>query len=284
MRFIDHGGVRLATESFGDPADPAVLLLMGATASMLGWPDALCEGLAERGLFAIRFDHRDTGASTTGPPGSADYTVEDMGADSLAILDGYGVDRAHLVGMSLGGFIAQMLALIAPGRVRSLTLIGSEPLGWDGPPLPHISDSFLAHFGALGTLDWTDRNGVESFLVESERLCAGPRHPFDATAARVRVRQVLSRTGSPASMFNHASVGVRDDWTGRFRHIARPVRVIHGEADPILPLPNGRALADGVSGASLTVLAGVGHELPAPEIPGIADAIAAHLRAAEDAP
>ena len=278
MRMVDSRGIRLATENFGKPEDPALLLVMGATASMLGWPDAFCTALAERGLFVIRFDHRDTGRSTTVPPGEASYQVEDMAGDVLAVLDAYGIEKAHLAGMSLGGYISQMLAVTQPERVASLTLIASEPLGWDGEALPHISPDFLAHFGALESLDWSNKAAVADFLTESERLCAGTGFPFDQERARVRVEQVLSRTGSPASMFNHGALTTREDWTGKLREIACPVLIVHGEEDPILPLANGKALAASIPGASLFVLPGVGHELPEESIRDIADRIAAHVR------
>jgi pimeloyl-ACP methyl ester carboxylesterase len=278
MRMIDNQGVTLATEAFGRAGDPALVLVMGATASMLGWSDDLCAALAGQGLHVIRFDHRDTGQSTTVPPGAASYTVEDMAGDVLAVMDAHGLERAHLVGMSLGGYIAQMLALTAPGRVASLTLIGSEPLGWDGGPLPHISDAFLAHFAALGALDWTDRAAVAAFLVETDRLCVGSGRPFEADAARARAMRVLDRTDSPVSMFNHATAAVRQDWTGRFRDIACPVLVIHGAEDPILPVANGQAIAEGISGAELLVLPGVGHELPPQLFAMLAERIAAHVR------
>jgi len=281
MPIVDHDGIRLVTQVFGRPGDPAILLVMGATASMLGWPDAFCLALAERGHHVIRFDHRDTGQSTTLEPGTADYAVEDMAADVRAILEAHGLDCAHLVGMSLGGYIAQMLAVTDPWRVGSLTLIASEPLGWDGPPLPQISDAFLAHFGQLAGLDWTDGPAVAAFLVETERLCAGPAFPFDAAREAQRVARVLARTDSPASMFNHAALTVREDWAGRFRQIACPVLVLHGEADPILPVENGRALAEGVPGARLTILPGVGHELPLPLLAGIAGQVADHVQRAE---
>lgn len=282
MRLIDNNGHVLATESFGKVGGPAIVLVMGATASMLGWPDPLCLMLADRGLHVLRFDHRDTGRSTTVPPGEATYAVEDMAGDVLAVMAGHGLERAHLVGMSLGGYIAQMVALMQPGRVASLALLSSEPLGWDGEALPHISDDFLAHFRALATLDWADQDGVADFLVESERLCAGSGAPFDAKGARSVVKRVLARTDSPASMFNHGTVTTRDDWTGRFRGINCPVLVIHGAEDPILPVENGRAIAAGIPGARIEVLPGVGHELPSRWLEWIADRLAEHVRAAGD--
>jgi pimeloyl-ACP methyl ester carboxylesterase len=276
MRMITVQGITIATESFGRTGDPTVLLVMGSTASMLGWPEAFCQSLVAQGLHVIRFDHRDTGQSTTVAPGAARYVVEDMAADLVAILEAYGLDRAHLVGMSLGGYIAQMMALSWPSRVASLTLIASEPLGWDGAPLPHISDAFMVHFGTLSTLDWSDRSAVAAFLVEGDRLCAGNAVPFDAEASQATVERVLDRTISPASMFNHGALTTREEWTTRFREIACPVLVIHGLEDPILPVENGKAIAAGIAGAELMVLPGVGHELPERLFGMLADRIAMH--------
>jgi pimeloyl-ACP methyl ester carboxylesterase len=280
MKHVRNGDVTLATESFGTAGNPALVLVMGATASMLGWPEAQCLALAERGLHVLRFDHRDTGQSTTVAPGEATYAVEDMAGDVQAVMQAYGLERAHLAGMSLGGYIAQMVALMHPERVASLVLIASEPLGWDGEALPHISDDFLAHFGALAALDWSDHQAAADFLVESERLCAGSGAPFDSAGARAVALRVLGRTDSPASMFNHGALAVGDDWTGRFRDIACPVLVIHGDEDPILPVENGRAIAAGIPGARLEVMPGVGHELPARHLARIADRVAEHVRAA----
>jgi pimeloyl-ACP methyl ester carboxylesterase len=200
-----------------------------------------------------------------------------MAEDVVAILDGHARNRAHIVGMSLGGFIAQIVALEYRDRVASLTLFASEPLGWDGPPLPGIAPAFLDHFGLLAGLDWTDQSAVCEFLVGSARLCAGPAVPFDADSARRHADRVLSRTSSPASMFNHAGLRLRQDWTGRFREITLLVRVIRGDADPILPAENGCALAAGIAGASLLVLPGVGHELPPAAVAAIVDAVSGYL-------
>jgi pimeloyl-ACP methyl ester carboxylesterase len=278
MRSVEHQDVKLITETFGHASDPAMLLLMGATASMFGWPDEFCVALAERGLYVIRYDHRDTGQSTTVPPGSAKYALEDMADDAIAIIDAYNLDYAHLTGMSLGGLIAQMVAVTLPERIASVTLIASEPLGWDGEALPHISQEFLDHFGALGSLDWSDHKAVTDFLVESQRLCAGTGAPFELDREKARVERVLMRTNSIASMFNHGALTTRNDWTGRFREIACPVLVVHGEQDPILPIQNGKAITDGIPGATLLILEKVGHELPLTKITDIADRIAVHSR------
>lgn len=278
MKRVANGPVSLMTESFGTAYDPALVLVMGATASMLGWPDAFCRRLAAGGFHVIRFDHRDTGQSTTGPAGEPGYAVEDMAGDVLAVLDGYNLPAAHVAGMSLGGYIAQVAALMAPERVRSLTLIASEPLGWDGAPLPHISDAFLENFNQAATLDWTYRPAVTAFLLEGMRLCAGSKHRFDAEGERAVIERVLDRTDNIAASFNHGMLDVRGDWTGRFRDIRQPVLVIHGTEDPVLPFANGHALAEGIAGARLKVLDGVGHELPSPELPTIAGEMLAFLR------
>jgi pimeloyl-ACP methyl ester carboxylesterase len=252
----------LASQSFGSPSDPPLVLIMGATASMLGWPIALCRMLADHGLYVVRFDHRDTGQSPTCPPGAPNYTVEDMAADVLSVMETHSLPKAHLMGMSLGGYLAQMLALTDPDRVLSLTLIGSEPLGWDGPPLPHIAPRIMDHFCNLATLDWANRNGVIAFLTETEALMAGSGAPFDAAAARDYATATLDRATSPASMFNHAQLTSTQDWTGAFRKITQPTLVMTGTDDPVLPADNARALAAGIPDATLHLLPGIGHELP----------------------
>ncbi|MDD9732037.1 alpha/beta hydrolase [Mameliella sp. AT18] len=281
VKLAESAGITLATQSFGRPSDPAILLVMGATTSMLGWPDEFCADLAKREFFVIRFDHRDTGESTTVPPGQAAYSVEDMAGDVIAVMDAYSLVRAHLAGMSLGGMISQMVALLDPERLASLTLLASEPLGWDGPPLPHLEPAFLEHFASLGALDWSDRDAVIRFLLRSEELCAGSAHALDVQRHRSRIEAVLARTTSPASMFNHGAVTAREDWIGRFREIACPVLVLHGQDDPILPIENGKALAAGITGAELIVIPGLGHELPLPVLPLIANRMATHVQRSE---
>lgn len=278
MKVIESQGNQITTQSFGSPTDPAILLVMGATASMLGWPDRFCDTLVKHGLYVIRFDHRDTGQSTTRPFGQIDYTVEDMAADTLAILDAYGLSRAHVMGMSLGGLISQMIALQHPTRILSLTLISSEPLGWDGLPLPYISDEFLDHFRTIDTLDWTNKNAVADFLLRSEELSTGTGQDFDEPHTRSRIEQILARTESPASMFNHGRVTTKQDWAGKFHNITCPVLVIHGEEDPILPVANGQALACGIAGSELLILPEIGHELPPSTFQIIADRVASHTQ------
>lgn len=257
--FVTTPGARIAVQLDGPEQGAPLLLVMGATTSMLGWPQALVAGLMADGFRVIRFDHRDTGLSTCNGP---DYAVEDMAADTLAVMDALGLERVHLAGMSLGGLIGQMLAVDAPHRLASLTLIAAEPLGWDGPPLPGIAPAFMDHFAGFPTLDWFDRAAVADFLLGIARLCAGTGAPFDAVAESRTIARVLDRSPDPAAAFRHGALTLARDWTGATRRIALPVQVVHGADDPILPLPNGRALAASIPGAGLTVMDGVGHELP----------------------
>ena len=148
---------------------------MGATFSMHGWPEELITALDGHGLYVIRFDHRDTGQSSTVPLGQATYTVLNRMEDTLALLGAYGLP-AHLVGMSLGGVIAQMFTVRHPERVDTVTLISSEPLGWDAPLLPYISQVFL---DGLTNIDWCDPHAMAQSLMQSERLSAGSGEGFD---------------------------------------------------------------------------------------------------------
>ena len=142
---IRADGIELATQAFGDPGQPPVLLIMGAMASMLWWPDAFCERLAGQGRHVLRYDNRDTGHSTTYPPGEPPYAFDDMANDAVRVLDGYGISSAHLVGTSMGGMIAQLVALKHPARVASLTAISSSPFGEDTSGLPGTSPAYMAH-------------------------------------------------------------------------------------------------------------------------------------------
>ena len=135
-RTIRADGIALATQSFGDPAHPAALLIMGGMASMLWWPRAFCERLASHGRYVIHYDQRDTGLSTRYLPGEAPYALDDLVDDAIHVLDGHAIQAAHLVGMSLGGMVGQIAALKHPSRVLSLTTISSSPVGTDRSSLP----------------------------------------------------------------------------------------------------------------------------------------------------
>jgi len=273
IRMVQSGKAVIAAEALGPAEGVPLVLVMGATASMLWWPDDLLAGLTGAGFRVIRFDHRDTGLSSRSAGEGPDYAVEDMAGDVLAVMDAFGVARAHLAGMSLGGLIGQILAVEAPERLASLTLIGAEPLGWEGPPLPGIAPAFMDHFAGFAALDWDDRAGVEAFLLGIARLCAGSGAPFDAGRERVRIRREQDRNPDLRAAFRHGALAMARHHAGWAARIGLPVEVIHGAEDPILPLVNGQALARAVPGARLTVLEGLGHELPARAVPALVVAL-----------
>src|SRR4051812_18998395 len=182
-RTIEASGVALCTEPFGTATDPPVLLIMGIGGSMLWWDEEFCRMLAEHGRFVIRYDHRDTGRSTTYEPGHPDYTGRELVLDALRVLDGYGLSAAHVVGVSAGAAFAQLLALEFPERVLSLVLISSSPATPGDRALPTPTAEFV-HFVTTAQVDWTSQDSVVEHLVAYSRLLAGSQRPFDEAAAR----------------------------------------------------------------------------------------------------
>ncbi len=267
--------VELCTESFGRPEDPCILLIMGATASMVWWDAEFCAALAARGRFVIRYDQRDTGRSTSYPPGAATYSVLDLMDDALGALDLYQIGAAHWAGMSLGGMLAQLAALRAPERVKSLTLIGARV--WDDrPDLPDIDPHILEYHAAAGDLDWADRDAVVRYLVGSWKTLCGSGRRFDAARAMELARLDLERARSPLSRFNHAALQGGEEYYGRAGEIRTPALIIHGSEDPVSPFPHALAIRDAIPGSQLLALEGAGHELHRDDWPRIIDAIVEH--------
>ena len=274
-KMIEANGVHICTESFGDPGDPAILLIMGAMASMLWWDEEFCRRLAARKRFVVRYDNRDTGRSITYEPGETRYTVNEMVDDALGVLDAYGIDRAHIVGMSLGGMLAQILALKAPARVLTITMIASS-LFAERPDLPPMDAKVLAHHALSADIDWSDENAVVEFLVGGWRLLGGSAHTFDEVGTRRLATQEFRRAANLLSMMNHATLGGGEEWYDRFDEIAAPALVIHGTEDLVLPYEHGLALARELEGATLLTLKGTGHEIPRDDWDTIIDAIVRH--------
>jgi pimeloyl-ACP methyl ester carboxylesterase len=261
---LEIRGARLCVEEIGDPADPALMLVMGAAGSMDRWEDGFCERLAAAGLRVIRYDHRDTGGSTTYPPGEPGYDGDDLFEDPVAILDALGIERAHFAGLSMGGAIVQRIAVEHPDRVLSIALLTTSSAGTGGPDLPGPSDEIRKLFAgenAPSEPDWGDRDAVIAYLLEQERPYAGPRGIDDA-AARELLGRVYDRSPSLASATNHYLVDGSSMPHERLNEIAVPALVIHGSEDPLFPPAHGRALADAIPGAQLHVVDGLGHELP----------------------
>jgi pimeloyl-ACP methyl ester carboxylesterase len=236
-------------------------MIMGAMASGLWWPEEFCEKLAARGRFVIRYDNRDTGLSAKYPPGEPGYTVEDLADDALAVLNAYGISRAHIVGMSLGGFLAQLMALKYPDSVRTLTLIASEPLGPGETDIPGIDERVLRHHLLGAELDWGDRAAVVDFSTEGWRLLNGSAHAFDEAHIRRLAEEDYDRNGGSRSFMNHAFLSDGERWYGKLDDIRAPVLIIHGTEDPVLRYANALALLRHLPTADLLTLHGSGHEL-----------------------
>ncbi|NJP95638.1 alpha/beta fold hydrolase [Nonomuraea sp. FMUSA5-5] len=276
-RYVPSGPLRIWTERIGDPERPAVLMIMGSAAQSVSCPDALVGRLVERGVQVIRFDHRDTGRSSTVDFDAHPYTIGDLARDCLAVLDGYDLDSAHVAGTSLGGILAQWLAVHAPRRVRSLTVISSSPMGHDPGPvwaraqagepadpddLPPPTPAYLAHLAA-GLPP-----GLESD-VALFRVFNGPVRPFDEPAARAMLELALSRAADPAAAAHHHRAVWLDEpgLLAPLSSITAPTSIVHGDHDPLYPLAHGEALAAAIPGAALHVVPGMGHVMTSPGLP-----------------
>jgi pimeloyl-ACP methyl ester carboxylesterase len=273
---IPSGDATICTEAFGEASDPAVLLIMGQMASMLWWPEAFCRRLAGAGRLVIRYDQRDTGRSTSYEPGHPGYTLGDSVGDALAVLDGHGVDRAHVVGMSGGGVLAQLVALDHPERTATITAISTTAVGGVDRELPGPDPAYLQASAASGAVDWSDRRSIAEMIVRDCEALSGSRHPFDEAATRAFVEADLARTANPASLVNHTIAAGEALPPRTVRDIAMPLLVIHGSADPLFPLEHGAALAQSVPGATLVRVEGGGHELHEGDWDQILDALVAH--------
>lgn len=286
-RMIKSNGDDICTEAFGDPSDTPILLIMGASASMLMWPDDFCERLAGAGRYVIRYDNRDTGRSIHYPLGEPEYTVEDMADDAIAVLDAYGIDTAHIVGASMGGMITQQVALRHRERVRTITPIMSTPdpgavMGMmsgesvEGAlpgPSPELMVAALAQAG----VDQSDKQAVIQSRVEFFGVLHGPAHPYDADRMRDIFTRELDRDPNFQSTANHqVAIAKTPPWRSRLASLDVPTLVIHGTADPILPYEHGVALAKDIAGAELLSMEGVGHDLPEEEMDTIVPAILRH--------
>lgn len=265
MEILELDGIELAVERRGADGAPALLLIAGGAQSMDWWTPDFCDLLGAGELQVIRYDHRDTGRSSTSPPGQPDYTGDDLAADPLRILDALGIERAHLIGMSMGGGIAQTVAVRAPERVRSLTLVETSPAGGDHGALPPPSPEVAATWEEPEPeVDWADEAAVIDHRVDAERPYAGPLGLDEARVRALATLEVRRSRNMASSMANHfiAEPGASVDPA----EIRVPTLVLHSADDPMFPLPHGEALARVIPGARLVRLEGVGHEIPPPAV------------------
>jgi pimeloyl-ACP methyl ester carboxylesterase len=262
---IDANGVKLCVETFGHETDPAILLIMGVGSSMDGWEDELCERLAAGSRYVVRYDNRDTGRSVSSPPGKPEYSLSDLAGDAIGILDTLALRSAHLVGMSMGGMIAQLAALDHPARMESLTLISTSPANPSAreADLPPMSGELLAVFETMTEPDWSGRPAVVDYIVELSRSLAGSL-PFDEAGLRSLTGRVLDRTTDIASTLTNHDIIINgpERWRARLGELRTPTLVVHGTEDPLFPLGHAEALAREIPNARLLRMEHAGHELP----------------------
>lgn len=274
-RMIEANGVELCAESFGDPADSPILLVMGLGGSMLWWEEGFCGMLADGGRFVIRYDHRDTGRSVSYEPGRPGYRGADLVADAAEVLNAYGVPAAHVVGVSAGGALAQFLALDLPERLRSLTLISTSIAVSSDRALPPPTEEF-GRFVTTVEVDWSDPGSVTEYLVDYSRVLAGEERLFDEAAFRALARRDVGRASNFSAAQNHDLL--LDDGRSRepLSSISSPTLVIHGTADPMFPIGHGEALAEEIPDARLLRLEGAGHGVYRADWEAIVAAILEH--------
>ena len=277
--------VELEYDSFGDPAHPTLLLVMGLGAQMILWREELCELLASRGFHVVRFDNRDAGLSTfldpaaqpdirailQGDPSSAPYLLGDMALDALSVLDAIGVERAHLVGVSMGGMIVQQLATDHPERVLSLCSVMSRPGD-------RVSGNATPEVGALLLRPRpTDREEAIEAAIRSSVAIGSPGYPDDPAELRERVTVIYERNHRPDGYGRQlAAILASPDRTAALGGVTVPTLVVHGADDPLIDRSGGEATAKAVPGAELLIFSGMGHNLPEPLWQPFADAVTAN--------
>jgi pimeloyl-ACP methyl ester carboxylesterase len=264
MTSIRANGVDLGIESFGREDDPLVLLVGGTT--MLSWPDALCDRLASGGRHVVRYDLRDSGASTTADPENPAYDLRDLVADAAALVGVLGAGTAHLGGISVGGMVAQVAALDHPDLFSALTLVATRPVA-PGPIDEDLPDHDLAVMAPVFSRpqpDWADREAVAAFAAEAAEPMGNDPEEVRATAARI-----WDRTSSSEPAVHQANqlrlafsrINCTPRWRERLGELNVPSLVVHGRSDPFFPVGNGEVLAAEIPSARLLVLDDMGTAL-----------------------
>jgi pimeloyl-ACP methyl ester carboxylesterase len=276
--------IDLAWESRGDPAHPVVLLVMGLAAQLVHWPDDLCDALVARGLRVVRFDNRDAGRSThlvSAPPAdlpaalrgdfsSVTYTLSTMAADAVGLLDALGIPAAHVVGASLGGAIAQTMAIEHPARVRSLTTMMSTT---GDPRVGQIHPATMREL--FGGPPATTRDAHVARAVRHRAIVGSPGFPADPEEVAARAGLAWDRDHDLAAIARQAVASVASgDRTARLHGLDLPTLVVHGLADTMCDPSGGRATAEAIPGAELLLVEGMGHDLPRALWPTLVDRIA----------
>jgi pimeloyl-ACP methyl ester carboxylesterase len=286
-------GIQIEYETFGDPSSPPLLLVMGLGAQMVMWDDALCDMLAGRGLYVIRFDNRDIGLSSkcdhagvpdvmgifTDPQGGAElnipYTLDDMADDAVGLLDALGIEKAHVFGVSMGGMIVQTIAIRHPLRVWSLISMAS---GTGDPDLPWGTPEAMAMLVAPMP---AEREAHIEHNVKLFRTISGSKYKSDEQEIRRLIECSYDRCYYPQGMARQSvAIMTAGSRTQALGSVTAPTLVIHGSDDPLLPVEQGRATAEAVPGAELLIIEGMGHDFPADVWPLLVDAVVQHTRKA----
>jgi pimeloyl-ACP methyl ester carboxylesterase len=297
MPQIHANGVNLEYETFGNPAHPPILLIMGLGAQLLLWPEEFCQALADAGHYVIRYDNRDVGlsskitdagrtrlmraaiASTFKLPVRAPYTLDDMAHDALGLMDGLKLDKAHVVGASMGGMIAQILAAKHPKRISSLTLIMTSS---GNPRLPGPSLKIKLRLVKRPPL--LDRESLIRYSMDTWRMIGSPDYPTEESALRQKVERSYDRSLYPAGLARQTlAVIASGSRVPLLRHIVAPTLVIHGDSDPLVPVACGRDVARHIPHARLEIIKGMGHDMPPVPLQRITQLILDHARTATSA-
>jgi len=289
-QFARANGIELCYDTFGDRNAPPLLLIMGLGAQMILWDDDFCAGLAQRGFFVIRFDNREIGRSAkmngeapqlqklienalTGKPIEAPYTLGDMAADAVGLLDTLGINRAHIVGASMGAAITQELAIRSPQRLLSATCI----MGTSGDPrLPPPTQEAME---VLMSPSPSDKEAFLDRFLWTWRVLRGSAFPESEDRERARGARIFERGLNPPGVARQlAAIFASGDRTMALPNVRVPTLVIHGTADPLVPVEGGRAIAAGIPGAKLVEIEGMGHALPEAVWPRVIGAISDHAK------
>jgi pimeloyl-ACP methyl ester carboxylesterase len=291
---IKANGIEIEYETFGKKSDPALLLIMGLGAQMTLWPEAFCTGLAERGFFVVRFDNRDCGLSTdfgtagvpdlaaavgklmSGKKVEAPYLLDDMAADAIGLLDALGIDHAHMVGGSMGGMIAQIVAVKYPQRTRSLVSIMSTS---GRPGLPPGKPEALAMLTAQP--EGSTREQLINHGIKLRTVIGSPGFPADPAELRALVERNIDRRYYPeGASRQYLAIIASGDRVELLKTVRVPTLVLHGADDPLLPPDGARDVASLVPGAALELYPGWGHDVPDEMVPILVERIARHCAAA----
>ncbi|MHA2601058.1 MAG: alpha/beta fold hydrolase [Candidatus Thorarchaeota archaeon SMTZ1-83] len=282
---VKVGDIEIVYDTFGDPSSPPLLLIMGLGSQMILWDDAFCKALASQGFWVIRFDNRDVGLSTklddAGTPDAfslmqgktveVPYKLLDMAADALGLLDALKIDSTHVVGASMGGMIAQTMAINYPERVRTLTSIMSST---GNPDLPQPKPEAVS---ILVTTPPSDRDEYIDYQLQVWRTLHGPKFPPDEEYVRERSARAYDRSYYPHGTGRQfAAILASGSRRDALKKLKTPTLVIHGDADPLVPVEGGRDTAEAISGSELLIIEGMGHGIPVQVAPRIIEAIVRH--------